>query len=333
MRQVKIISMILVITLMIGLFADVEVEAKKVGMKNEQNTVVKNTMIENESVIIEQSAAAPEMVEETIGEISIADQIVTEPEMSGQVTTETSMANQVTSMYGTKEQTTEEIATTEQSTGESEISEQVTTPICEEKTTVGEPEYTTREWLTTAASGCTTASHTTTVSECTTVCHTTTAEETTKKLNGEPEELPFPTIRLDPDNISNGTTTNKNMSNISATKSYNDKKPVMLNYDFCIDKTGKARVMVLSEAYYKKTCQAKISLKIQRKNGRKWKKYKKFKVTKKGNIVFLNKKLKIKKSGTYRMKVCIKFYRKKKRIQEYNITSKVQKYKRKQVKT
>lgn len=321
MRQVKIISMILVITLMIGLFADVEVEAKKVGMKNEQNTVVKNTMIENESVIIEQSAAAPEMVEETIGEISIADQIVTEPEMSGQVTTETSMANQVTSMYGTKEQTTEEIATTEQSTGESEISEQVTTQICEEETTAEEPEYTTREWLTTGASGCTTASQTTIV------------EETTNKSNNETEKPPFPTIRLDPDNISNGTTTNKNMSNISATKSYNDKKPVMLNYDFCIDKTGKARAMILSEAYYKKTCQAKISLKIQRKNGRKWKKYKKFKVTKKGNIVFLNKNLKIKKSGTYRMKVCIKFYRKKKRIQEYNITSKVQKYKRKQVKT
>ena len=319
MRQVKIVSMILVITLMIGLFADVDVEAKKVGMKNEQNTVVKSTMIENESVIIEQSAAAPEMIEETTGEISIADQIVTEPEMSEQATTETSMENQITSMYGTKEQTTAEIAITEQSTGECETSEQVTTQICGEETT-GEPEYTTREWLTTIESGCTTAYHPTTV------------EETTSKLNNEIEKPPFPTIRLDPDIISNSTTINKDVSSVIATKGYNDKKTLMFNYDFCIDKTGKARVMVLSEAYYKKIYKAKISLKIQRKNGLKWKKYKKFKVTKKGNIVFLNKNLKIKKSGTYRMKVCIKFYRKKKRIQKYNITSKVQKYKRRQVK-
>ena len=39
MRQVKIVSMILMITLTIGLFADIDVEAKKVELKNEQSTV------------------------------------------------------------------------------------------------------------------------------------------------------------------------------------------------------------------------------------------------------------------------------------------------------
>lgn len=103
-------------------------------------------------------------------------------------------------------------------------------------------------------------------------------------------------------------------------------KARIINTDFSIAKNGRATAMVFSEANYKTTKKAKMQVSIQRKTKGKWKKYKGFKVVKKSNVAFLNKQFKIKKRGTYRMKVKITFYRAGKKRKKYSIISKIQFY-------
>ena len=84
--------------------------------------------------------------------------------------------------------------------------------------------------------------------------------------------------------------------------------------------------MIFSEAYFQKTDKVKITLKIQKKNGGKWKKCKKIKVTKKSNIAFVNKSFKIKKKGIYRMNVQIEFYKNGIKQGGYRVKTKSQKF-------
>lgn len=101
---------------------------------------------------------------------------------------------------------------------------------------------------------------------------------------------------------------------------------LLLNHDFSIGKKGKVKAMIFTEAYYYNTDKVKIKLKIQKKVGNKWKKVRKYKVTKKSSVAFANKTFKLKKSGTYRMNVEVTFYKKGKKQGRYTIKSKSQKY-------
>lgn len=101
---------------------------------------------------------------------------------------------------------------------------------------------------------------------------------------------------------------------------------LLLNWDFSTDKKGNCRAMVFSEAYFQKTDKVKITLKVQKKNGGKWRKCKKIKVTKKSNIAFVNKSFRMKKKGTYRMNVKIEFYKDGIRQGGYRVKTKSQKF-------
>lgn len=100
----------------------------------------------------------------------------------------------------------------------------------------------------------------------------------------------------------------------------------LVNIDFSINKKGRAYAMVFSEADYKKAKKTKIYISIQRKVKSKWKKYKSYNVVKNSNIAFINKQLKLKKKGTYRMWVKVTFYDDKKLRKQYKAKSKVQVY-------
>lgn len=86
-------------------------------------------------------------------------------------------------------------------------------------------------------------------------------------------------------------------------------KILLLNWDFSIDETGKCRAMIFSDTCFQNTDKVKITLKVQKKETGRWKKYKKYKVTKKSSVAFINKNLKIKTVGTYRMSVKMEFYK------------------------
>lgn len=101
---------------------------------------------------------------------------------------------------------------------------------------------------------------------------------------------------------------------------------LLLNWDFSTDKKGNCRAVVFSEAYFQKIDKVKITLKVQKKNGGKWRKCKKIKVTKKSNIAFVNKNFKVKKKGTYRMNVQIQFYKDGIRQGGYRVKTKSQKF-------
>lgn len=77
--------------------------------------------------------------------------------------------------------------------------------------------------------------------------------------------------------------------------------------DFNISKKGEAKSLVYFEtnSSYKITDKIVIRIKIQKRRGGKWKKYKIIRVRKNSNVAYANKKFKIKSSGTYRMKVTI----------------------------
>lgn len=142
----------------------------------------------------------------------------------------------------------------------------------------------------------------------------TTSQQETEVTTKVPTMSAAPTVT-----VVDKTVTNK----ASATTAIHIK---LVNTDFSIDKTGRASLMVFSEADYSKAEKTKINISIQRKTKGKWKKYKSYKITKKSNIAFVNRQLKIKKRGTYRMWGKITFYGKGKKRRQYKIKSKKQIY-------
>lgn len=131
------------------------------------------------------------------------------------------------------------------------------------------------------------------------------------------------TTKKEPSAVSDSSTQTDNAVSKSETANIKIK---LINTDFIIGKNGKATAMVFSEADYKKARKAKIYVSIQRKTKGKWKKYKSYKVVKKSNIAFINKQLKIKKKGTYRMWVKVTFYGKGKKRKQYKTKSKTQNF-------
>lgn len=103
---------------------------------------------------------------------------------------------------------------------------------------------------------------------------------------------------------------------------------ILLNSDFCIDKHGNVSAVVFSENDYETAIKTKLKIKIQRKHGKKWVTYKKYKVVKKSNIAYANKKFRLRKSGTYRMKVEITVYHKKQKKQTKVYVSGKRRFKR-----
>lgn len=98
---------------------------------------------------------------------------------------------------------------------------------------------------------------------------------------------------------------------VSERKRCYNAKQILLNGDFRVNSKGKVEAVIFSETYYKTAYKTKIDLRIQRKTGKGFKTYKRYKQIKKSNIAFLNKNFKIKKSGQYRMYVKIISYKKK----------------------
>ena len=109
---------------------------------------------------------------------------------------------------------------------------------------------------------------------------------------------------------------------------YSETEQILLNSDFHIDNRGKVSAVVFSESDYKVAVKTKLKIKIQRKYGKKWKNYKKYKVTKKSNIAYANKTFHVKHSGTYRMKVEIIIYKKNKQTKTRTYKSLKQKYRK-----
>lgn len=107
---------------------------------------------------------------------------------------------------------------------------------------------------------------------------------------------------------------------------HSETSNILLNSDFNIDSKGNVRAVVFSENNYKIARKTKIRITIQKKKKGKWVKYKSYKVVKKSNIAYANKKFKVKKSGTYRMKVDIIVYRKNKKYLKRTYKSFEQKY-------
>lgn len=87
-------------------------------------------------------------------------------------------------------------------------------------------------------------------------------------------------------------------------------KHILLNGDFKISRKGKINAIIFSETDYARTYSTRIELNIQRKGKRGYKSYKKYIQLKNSNIGYLNKTLRVKKSGKYRMKVTIISYKK-----------------------
>lgn len=110
--------------------------------------------------------------------------------------------------------------------------------------------------------------------------------------------------------------------------SYDNANQILLNGDFRIYPKGKVEAVIFSETYYKTTYKTKIDLIIQRKTGKGYKTYKRYKQIKKSNIAFLNKNFKIKKSGEYRMYVKITSYKRKKKKSVRYYRSKTVSYKK-----
>lgn len=111
-----------------------------------------------------------------------------------------------------------------------------------------------------------------------------------------------------------------------STIKYSETANILLNSDFNIDKKGNVKAVVFSENNYKTAKKTKIRITIQKKKKGKWVKYKQYKVVKKSNIAYANKKFKVKKSGIYRMKVDIIVYGKNKNYKKRTYRSFEQKY-------
>lgn len=103
---------------------------------------------------------------------------------------------------------------------------------------------------------------------------------------------------------------------------------ILLNSDFYIDKHGNVSAVVFSENDYETATKTKMKIKIQRKRGKKWVTYKKYKVVKKSNVAYANKKFRLRKSGTYRMKVEITAYHKNRKKQTKIYVSGKRRFKR-----
>lgn len=119
--------------------------------------------------------------------------------------------------------------------------------------------------------------------------------------------------------------TDKVVAETDKTVAVKKAKAKIIKTDFFIRKKGKATAMVFAEASYDKTKKVKITAHIQRKVKGKWKNYKRYKITKKSNIAFINKQVKLKKKGKYRMRVKVVVFCSKKR-KTYKVKSKIQKY-------
>lgn len=156
---------------------------------------------------------------------------------------------------------------------------------------------------------------------------TSAEQETTTSSYGGDMTGDVPII-VDP--VEKPTTINGNSAETPVSATEVSKAPgikiKLVNTDFSINKKGKASVMVFSEADYKKAKKTKIYISVQRKVKGKWRKYKVYKITKKSNIAFLNKQLKLKKKGTYRMWVKVTFYGNGKKPKQYKTKSKSQVY-------
>ena len=85
---------------------------------------------------------------------------------------------------------------------------------------------------------------------------------------------------------------------------------ILLNGDFAIDKKGICKIVVFSENNYRNTYKTKIRVLIKRQTKNGFVVYKKISKTKKGNIAFLKKTFKVKKTGIYQMNVKITRYKK-----------------------
>lgn len=148
------------------------------------------------------------------------------------------------------------------------------------------------------------------------------------------QETAEPTIGDDYDNVPNAGIEDPSIkgdsvvtqNSVGAVAKAPAIKIKLVNTDFSVNKKGKASVMVFSEAAYKKAKKTKIYISVQRKVKGKWKKYKSYKVIKKSNIAFINKQVKLKKKGKYRMWVKVTFYGNKKLRRQYKTKSKIQVY-------
>lgn len=81
--------------------------------------------------------------------------------------------------------------------------------------------------------------------------------------------------------------------------------------DFSISDSGKAKALIYYETsyIYRNTDKIVIKIRIQKKKGRQWKRYKYYRIQKRSNVIYANKELQIKNSGTYRMKAVVYRYR------------------------
>ena len=153
-----------------------------------------------------------------------------------------------------------------------------------------------------------------------------TEEETTLSDNGEYETpADKPTIGFNPSKPAPYHPAGTVPKSCVKKKVYRAKQ-ILLNGDFRIDKTGRSTAVIFSETGYKTTYKTKIDLKIQRKTKKGFKNYKRYKQIKKSNLAYMNKKLKIKKKGYYRMYVTITSYKRDGKKSVRNYKSKTVKY-------
>jgi hypothetical protein len=134
------------------------------------------------------------------------------------------------------------------------------------------------------------------------------------------------------DTIDDATVANKDahcyVTTDNVTVKTSETLEILLNSDFNIDSKGNVSAVVFSENHYKTAKKTKVRISIQKKKNGKWVKYKKYQVTKKSNIAYANKKFKVKRSGTYRMKVDIIVYKKNKKYVKKTYRSLEQTYRK-----
>lgn len=144
-----------------------------------------------------------------------------------------------------------------------------------------------------------------------------TEQETTTEIETTEPQMPTEEETTDyylpPAGLLPNTSTTKNTTaktqNISKNSRYYNAKQILLNGDFYIDKKGATKAVIFSETDYKTAYKTKIDLIIQRRTKTGFKTYKRYKQIKNSNVAFMNKNIKIKKSGKYRMFVRIVSYK------------------------
>lgn len=125
------------------------------------------------------------------------------------------------------------------------------------------------------------------------------------------EELPTG-IEKPVTGVGNTNSTGTAEDTATTTTATNSVDNCLMIQDFNINKKGKASILAYYESDYTYECTDKVvmRIKIQRKTKKGWRNYKTYKIKKKSNVAFVNKKINLKKSGTYRMKVKVTQYEK-----------------------